>query len=168
MIRAVSPDQVRGFAEDHDSRLWACLCQILQIPPESCDHPSRVTATLPLVLGGCGLRSAARTSQSAFWASWADCLHMVHQGHAPVADLFVHQLESGTDTPHLGAAVQVARGAGRCARFRGPFVARFGLGTSNSSNFERIRSRSTPSGKGGNTRLPLEWNRNFESVVFPV
>ena len=26
-----------------------------------------------------------RTSQSAFWASWADCLLMVHPRHAPVA-----------------------------------------------------------------------------------
>ena len=83
------------------------------MPPESCDHASRVTATLPLVLGGRGLRSATRTSQSAFLASWADCLHMVHQRHAPVAELLV----------------------------RGPFVARFGPGTPTSSKLGRIRDR---------------------------
>ena len=74
LIRMVSLDQVRGFAESHDSRLWACLCQILQIPPNSCDHSSR----------GCGLRSATRTSQRCLLACWADCLHMGHQRHAPL------------------------------------------------------------------------------------
>ena len=35
--------------------------------------------------------------------------HMFQQRHAPVAELIVRQLESDTDKPHLGAAVQAAR-----------------------------------------------------------
>ena len=49
-------------------------------------------ATIPDCGRVCGLRSATRTSPGAFWASWADCLHMVHQRHAPVAELLVRPL----------------------------------------------------------------------------
>ena len=36
-------------------------------------------ATLQMRLGGLGLRSARRTSPAAYWASWADALHMISQ-----------------------------------------------------------------------------------------
>ena len=39
------------------------------------DAAARSTATLLLVLGGLGLRSAARTRAAGFWASWADFAH---------------------------------------------------------------------------------------------
>ena len=124
LIRVVSPDQVRGFAESHDSRLWACLCQILQIPPESCDHSSRVTATLPLVLGGCGLWSATRTSQSAFWASRAELSPYgppTSRSRCRVARPSVGEWHRHTP---LGCCSAGSKGAGRCAKFRGPFVER--------------------------------------------
>ena len=73
------------------------------------DRMSHATVTLPLVLGGLGLRSAVRTSPSAFWASWADCPHMVHQRHPAASALLVHHLDGGTDTPHLGAPLLAAR-----------------------------------------------------------
>ena len=69
LIRVVSPDQVRSFEENHDSRLWACLCQILQILPKSCDHSSRVTATLPLVLADVGCHSSCRVARPSV-AEW--------------------------------------------------------------------------------------------------
>ena len=40
-------------------------------------------ATLPMRLGGLGLRSASRTAPGAFWASWADALPMI-QARLPV------------------------------------------------------------------------------------
>ena len=36
-------------------------------------------ATLPMRLGGLGLRSASRMCHSAYWASWADSLQMISQ-----------------------------------------------------------------------------------------
>ena len=44
----------------------------MQIPTTQPDDV-RETASMPMVLGGFGLRSARRTSQAAYWASWADC-----------------------------------------------------------------------------------------------
>ena len=63
---------VNSFAESHDQGLWRCLCAIVVVPSETCDVLTRGTATLPLSLGGLGLRSAARTREAAHWASWAD------------------------------------------------------------------------------------------------
>ena len=130
LLRVVRPEQVQEFAGNHDTRLWACLCVILGIPPDMCDRMSHATTALPLVLGGLGLRSTVRTSPSAFWASWADCLHMVHQRHPAVSALLVHHLDGATDTPHLGADCS---GPGRSAGFRNPFMARLGHGAQASS-----------------------------------
>ena len=67
LLRSVCPESVRGFAEAHDRGLWECVCTLLNIPIHQ-DQSTRDTATLPLSLGGLGLRSAVRTSPSAFWA----------------------------------------------------------------------------------------------------
>ena len=80
-LRVVGPELVNSFAEIHDQRLWRCLCAIVGVPSETCDGLTRATATLPLSLGGLGLRSCARTQESAYWASWADPLSMVQARH---------------------------------------------------------------------------------------
>ena len=69
--------------------LWLSLGQILGADPEQCEAGMRVVATLPLVLGGLGFRSAARTSQSAFRANWADAIPVVRARHPEVASQFV-------------------------------------------------------------------------------
>ena len=38
------------------------------------DAMAQAVATLPGGLGGLGLRSAARTTQAAYWVSWVDAL----------------------------------------------------------------------------------------------
>ena len=77
--------------------LWECVCTLLNI--SSRQHQStRDTATLPLSLGGLGLRSAVRTSPSAFWTSWADCLPMI-----------IRELDGHPVTPCLSAASRIAR-----------------------------------------------------------
>ena len=65
-LRVVRPELVNSFAESHDQGLWRCLCAIVGVPAETCDGLTRATATLPLSLGGLGLRSAARTRESAY------------------------------------------------------------------------------------------------------
>ena len=58
-------------------------------------------------MGGLGLRSASRTSQSAFWASWADSLSMIRERHPTVADFVVRRLEQPEDlTPTMASVVQ--------------------------------------------------------------
>ena len=69
----------------------------------------RASATAPLILGGLILRSAVRTSESACWASWADCLPMMRERHPEVAREFVTRLDAGVETQCLGAAATAAR-----------------------------------------------------------
>ena len=38
---------------------------------------AKVIATMPVRLGGLGLRSADRMTHAAYWASWADALHVI-------------------------------------------------------------------------------------------
>ena len=73
------------------------------------DQETKDTVTMLVSVGGLGLRSALRTNQAAYWASWADCLAMVRERHPAVTDLLVHQLENHPHTPHLQAAVAAAR-----------------------------------------------------------
>ena len=107
-IRALHPAATSAFAAAHDARLWQCLCSILQLDPVQVDVV-RETATVPLSLGGLGLRSAQRTRIPAFWASWADSLAMIRQRHPDVAVQLFHQLEGHPDTPCLQAAADAAR-----------------------------------------------------------
>ena len=107
MLRVLPPDQVLRFAQVHDDRLWQCFCALLGIPPDQCDRTAANNSTLPLSLGGLGLRSAVRTSP-ANWASWADTLPMIHQRHRVVVEAMVSWLNRQVDVPCLRAAAIVA------------------------------------------------------------
>ena len=125
----VPPDLVAGFARAHDARLWSCLFHILGIAEDTCDDVARATASLPLAMGGLGLRSAARTSPPAFWASWADCLPMVQKRHPEVATHIVEMLSNHPSTPCLEAAVQAAEGLHALPGFTPPSWLELALGT---------------------------------------
>ena len=102
-LRVLRPDVVSSFARAHDAGVWQCLCAVLRIPDTSCKEVARLSASLPLALGGLGLRSAVRTSAAAHWSSWADTLPMIHQRHPVVATRIVHALAQEVDSPVLGA-----------------------------------------------------------------
>ena len=107
-VRVLRPDVVQPFAESHDTNVWQCLCNILGIPEEGCSDVARISATLPLALGGLGLRSAQRTCVAAHWASWADTLPMIAARHPTVADIIRRSLESDPQSPSLAAARRAA------------------------------------------------------------
>ena len=65
MTRVVEPGATHDFCDRNDVVLWQCLSQIMQIPTTQPDDV-RETASMPMVLGGLGLRSARRTSQAAY------------------------------------------------------------------------------------------------------
>ena len=108
------------FATRHDRGLWWCLAQILGVNLEQCEAGMQEAATLPLVLGGLGLRCAIRTRYSSFWASWADCIPMVDARHPEVAAQLVVQLEGHPATTCLGAAAAAARALTGIVNFEPP------------------------------------------------
>ena len=105
MSRVVEPDAAQEFCRRHDVAVWRCFCTFTQIE-ESQPRGVRDTPSMPLVLGGLGLRSASRTSKPAYWASWADCLSMVQRRHPHVAAVLVTELEGSPTSPSLQAASQ--------------------------------------------------------------
>ena len=107
-LRVVRPELTELFAAGHDDGIWRCLCAICQISPDV-DPAIRDTVTLPLGLGGLGLRSALRTKQAAYWASWADTLPMVRGRHRAVADTMVTSLTDGVGPPSLMSAETARR-----------------------------------------------------------
>ena len=100
MLRVIRPELVRGYAEGHDRGIWTCLCKLLG---RSCE-----LASVPLSLGGLGLRSATRTREAAYWASWADCLFMVRKRHPVVADRILDALNNMDDVESTRSAAVAA------------------------------------------------------------
>ena len=87
--------------------MWQCLHTILNIPEESTALIRAITS-LPLLLGGLGLRST-RTSFSAWWASWADTLPMFHARHPDVATMILHGLNHEAQEPNVRGVVDAVR-----------------------------------------------------------
>ena len=108
LLFAGEPNAVAKFAHAHDRGIWNCLCQLLHVDPSQSEEIV-LSATLPVSLGGLGLRNAARTSVSACWASWADALPMIRARHRAVADCFVRELEGAPESPFLGAVADAVR-----------------------------------------------------------
>ena len=63
---------------------------------------ARHITTLPMRMGGLGLRSAVRTAAGAYWASWADALHMLHQRLPHLTGQVVHHLSHPNAVGCLG------------------------------------------------------------------
>ena len=100
-LRGLPPQETEHFATEHDADSRRCLSLLLGV---SLTQDSWEKSSLPMSLGGCGLRSASRTSSSAYWASWADSLRMIHQRHPAVANQMVRSLTQVSGHRHFVAA----------------------------------------------------------------
>ena len=98
-LRVVHSELTAGFAAHHDASLRRCLSHLLGVAPASIYYD---LASLPLCLGGLGLlRSATFLARPAFWASWADCLEMIHQRRPTVCARIVDALHAQHPSFHL-------------------------------------------------------------------
>ena len=105
-LRVVRPELVSEFAEGHDERLWRCLCRMLGT--DFGNEHSHEVASMSFSLGGLGLRSATRTRQAAYWASWADCLSMIKVRHPAVAERILVALHSFKGAESIRSAAMAA------------------------------------------------------------
>ena len=76
VLRTVPPSQSARFAAGHDEGMFQTMTALLGALPGTEEQIStaRDITTLPMRLGGLGLRSAGRIAPGAYWASWADAL----------------------------------------------------------------------------------------------
>ena len=91
ILRVLHPEATREFATLHDTAMRRCVETLLDV---RMDDQTWNVGSLPLSLGGLGLRSAVRGRSAAYWSSWADGLHMIRRRHALVADLIIRELSS--------------------------------------------------------------------------
>ena len=81
LLRIVPPSQLFRYAPGHDAGMQRAMEVLLgSLPGDDAQvEMARHITTLPLRMGGLGLRSALRMAPAAFWASWADALPMLQQ-----------------------------------------------------------------------------------------
>ena len=112
LLRTLPPSQSRAYAEAHDDGMWAAGQALLGELPGSAEEVkmARDLATLPMRMGGLGLRSASRTAPAAYWASLADALPMIAQRLPAVAEMAINSLEQrqATESRPQGLAEAVA------------------------------------------------------------
>ena len=90
-LRTLPPSSSAEYGRQHDEGVWNTAVALLgQLPGTPQDIAvARSVASLPMRMGGLGLRSAARGGDAAYWASWADALEMISKRNPVVADKVV-------------------------------------------------------------------------------
>ena len=104
------PSQSTHYAAEHDEGMLKVLSTLLGGIPggDQEKEDARRLATLPMRMGGLGLRSAARMAPAAYWASWADALPMVHERLSGVAENAVIALEGDDELEGCLGELRVA------------------------------------------------------------
>ena len=77
IVRVVPPSLSAKYALDHDASIWSAFCKILGATDHQGDLQAKDVATLPGRLGGLGLRSASRSKEPAYLASWIDAIPVI-------------------------------------------------------------------------------------------
>ena len=82
-LRTMPPSVSEKYAREHDEGIWSTVKALLNEVPGSEQGltDAAQVASLPMRMGGLGLRSAQRCAHAAYWASWADALPMIRQRH---------------------------------------------------------------------------------------
>ena len=108
-LRVVPPELERSSPAHMTDPCGHVCVNMMGIAEDACETTAREAASLPLALGGLGLRSARRTHPSAYWASWADSLHMVQKRHPGVVAHLLTHLEGVPVGHSLTSASAAAR-----------------------------------------------------------
>ena len=74
LLRVLTPEASEPYAQWHDGALWDCFVELMGAKAWAGDAKAREVATLPIRMGGLGLRSAVRTSRGAYVAGWLDAM----------------------------------------------------------------------------------------------
>ena len=95
-IRTIPPRKSMEYAQGHDGGMLRSMEAIVGSFPgtRSQNETAHTLATLPMKMGGLGLRSAVGVAP-AFWASWADALPMIATRLPQAAISIVQKLMNG-------------------------------------------------------------------------
>jgi hypothetical protein len=123
-LRTLGPSSAKKYADDFDTMLWDAAVNILEAARLGDDTRAdgRVIAEFTCRMGGVGLRSAARTSPAAFWASWADTLPMMMARNPHLTGKLVDALEQNDSNREdcLGEAIRASYSSAKVSTPRHP------------------------------------------------
>ena len=96
-LRTLPPSESAWYARHHDAGMMEAMEEILGGLPgdEVQKGRAKEIATMPMRLGGLGLRSAARMAPAEFWAFWADALPMISKRLPEVTNKVTVELTNG-------------------------------------------------------------------------
>ena len=99
ILRTLPPSESAECAQRHDDGMWQAMQALMGglTGTEEQKLTARQLTTLPMRMGGLGLRCARRMAPAAYWSSWADALPMVHERLPQVAQKVVDGLEGAPD-----------------------------------------------------------------------
>ena len=86
-FRTLPPNQSEEFAAAHDEGIWGVVENLLDLHSCAERASAQQVASLPMRMGGLGLRCASRCAAAAYWASWADAFSMISARNPAVVDL---------------------------------------------------------------------------------
>ena len=81
ILRTLPPSESAEYGQRHDDGMWQAMQALMGglMGTEEQKLTARQLTTLPMRVGGLGLRCARRMAPAAHWSSWADALPMVAQ-----------------------------------------------------------------------------------------
>ena len=112
------PSLSSDYAQEHDDGIWETVVALLQQVPGGQEERqfARALTTLPMRMGGLGMRSATRCAAAAYWASWADALPMIGQRNPEVAETVVRTMEGEQQLPDGGCMAELAAASSQLDR----------------------------------------------------
>ena len=87
-LRTMPPSASEKYAREHDEGIWTTVKALLnEVSGSEQELPDAAqVASLPVRMGGLGLRSAQRCAHAAYWASWTDALPMISHRRVAAGD----------------------------------------------------------------------------------
>ena len=107
LMRTVRPHWLHTTTQQFDQLIINIINQRLSIPNSSTPNlPYQTILSLPIRLGGFGLRSTTTTSPFAYWSSIAACMSTIQQRPQPISSTLVASSNSSNLTPQLLSSLQ--------------------------------------------------------------
>ena len=107
-MRMMPPSQSAVYCRANDAGKEHTARELLGDLPRDREAEARQLSTLPMRMGGLGLRSAERLAPAAFWDSWADALAMISARNPEIASEVIRRLDADEHCPGCVAELREA------------------------------------------------------------
>ena len=101
VLRNVPFHLCQYLAEWHDNAIWQSLLALFDLEPACVGDVSWYASSLPIRLGGLGLRSSVRLAPAIHWAAWADIFENLSKRFPVLAAKISAALVNGSNAPSL-------------------------------------------------------------------